>query len=263
MKRIGPATVGLIGFGALARQVFASFEGQPIRWIVLLREGSTADVPTEATVVTSLEDLVDTRPRVVIEAAGQQSVVAFVPALLRSGIPVIVASVGALADETAAIEIASARRTSAAPLVIPSGAIGGLDYLAAVANLPDTRVTYRLRKPTAAWRAELEALGLSRTTAPVTLFEGSPAEAAKLYPKNLNAAFTAALTVQPAQISVAVIADPALTANVHEIEVASSAGQATFRFANAPSPDNPRTSLVTALSLAAALRKFLDEGEKT
>lgn len=260
MKRIGPASVGLIGFGALARQILASFEGQPIRWIVLLREGSTTEVPTEATVVRNLEDLVAARPHMVVEAAGQQSVAAFVPTLLQSGIPVVVASVGALADETTAAEIATARRMSGTRLIIPSGAIGGLDYLAAVACLPDTRVKYRLKKPVAAWRTELEALGLSKTTEPVTLFEGTPAEAARRYPKNLNAAFTAALTVQPAQTIVAVIADPALTANVHEIEVESTAGEATFRFSNAPSPDNPKTSFVTALSLVAAVRNFLDEG---
>ncbi|WP_113452135.1 aspartate dehydrogenase domain-containing protein [Rhizobium sp. SYY.PMSO] len=266
MTAIEPTTVGLIGFGTLARQLVAALpdrtDGPIVRWIALLREGSTAAIPSDITVVRRLEDMVATQPCVVVEAAGQESVAACVPALLRSGISVIVASVGALADETTAAAIAEARRQSGARLVMSSGAIGGLDYLAAVAGLADTRVVYRLKKPVAAWCAELGALGLAETTQAVTLFEGTPAEAARLYPKNLNAAFTAMLAVQPARITVSVVADPGITANIHEIDIESAAGTASFRFANTPSYDNPKTSAVTALSLAAAVRNFLDKGVK-
>jgi aspartate dehydrogenase len=58
---------------------------------------------------------------------------------------------------------------------------------------------------------------------------------------------------------VRVVADPAARGNTHEIEAKSAAGEAHFRFVNAPSPDNPKTSMVTALSLAAAVRRVLDE----
>ncbi|AYD04204.1 aspartate dehydrogenase domain-containing protein [Neorhizobium sp. NCHU2750] len=255
-------TVGLIGFGALAKEVVAALEGQGVRWVVLLREGSSASPPASALVVTGVDQLIAASPQVVIEAAGQGSVPAYVPALLAAGLPVIVASIGALADDATAMAIAEARKQSGARLVIPSGAIGGLDYLAAVSGLPDAIVRYRLSKPVAAWKAELEARGYGDLTEPAVLFEGSPAEAARLFPKNTNAAFTAALVAHPAAISVSVIADPALESNMHEIEVTSAAGQAWFRFANAPSPDNPKTSAVTGLSLAAAARDILTNGRK-
>lgn len=257
-----PIILGLIGFGAMARQLFTAFEGAPIRWVVLLREDSSTAVPPGVRVVTSLEQLIQAGPRLAIEAAGQQSVVAYVPKLLEAGISVVVASVGALSDEETAQALDNARQSSWPRLIIPSGAIGGMDYLSAVSVLPDTKVKYKLRKPFAAWKAELEALGLSSSTTAVTLFEGSPSEAARLYPKNLNAAFTASLAVRPAEIIVEVIADPDVMTNVHEIEIESAAGIAEFRFMNAPSPDNPKTSTVTALSLAAAVRNFLADGGK-
>ncbi|WP_256368929.1 aspartate dehydrogenase domain-containing protein [Agrobacterium sp. a22-2] len=257
-----PVTVGIIGFGALASQVMTALDTPAIRWVVLLREGSCATPPAPAKIVTAVDRLIAERPQLVIEAAGQASVGAFVPTILRAGIPVVVASVGALAAEETARAIHDARKLSGARLVIPSGAIGGLDYLAAVSALPDAKISYRLRKPLAAWRDELAALGLSDTAEPVVLFEGSPAEAAKLYPKNTNAAFTAGIVAYPAEVSVAVIADPGLASNVHEIEVSSAAGQALFRFANAPSPGNPKTSAVTALSLAAVARDLLEKGRK-
>ncbi|MBB3966779.1 aspartate dehydrogenase domain-containing protein [Rhizobium metallidurans] len=258
MASIEPVTVGLIGFGALAKQVMAAFETSAVRWVVLLREGSSASPPAPTAIVKSVGEMLAAHPRVVIEAAGQRSVAAYVPQLLRAGVPVVIASIGALAEPETAQAVGEARAASGARLVIPSGAIGGLDYLAAVSILPDTTINYRLKKPVAAWRAELDALGLTDVVGPVTLFEGSPSEAAKLYPKNTNAAFTAALIAHPTAISVAVVADPGLTSNIHEIEVRSSAGEALFRFANAPAPDNPKTSVVTGLSLAAAARDLLE-----
>lgn len=262
MTQSGPATIGLIGFGALARQIVAALEDRPIRWIALVRETSAAPTGHGIARVTGLTELIGERPDLVVEAAGQESVASYVPALLEAGIPVVVASIGALADQELLERITRAGQSSGTRLIIPSGAIGGLDYLAAIARLPDVQIRYRLRKPVAAWRAELDALGLSDTKVAVTLFEGTPEEAAKLYPKNLNAAFTVALAVRPAQFSVAVIADPEVSTNIHEIDAESSAGQASFRFANAPSPDNPKTSAVTALSLAASIRNFLDDGAR-
>ncbi|RVA63808.1 DUF108 domain-containing protein, partial [Mesorhizobium sp. M7A.F.Ca.CA.001.11.2.1] len=44
----------------------------------------------------------------------------------------------------------------------------------------------------------------------------------------------------------------------HEIEPKSTAGTASFRLVNAPSASNPKTSMLTALSLVAALGELLD-----
>jgi aspartate dehydrogenase len=64
-------------------------------------------------------------------------------------------------------------------------------------------------------------------------------------------------------VTVRVIADPKAAGNTHEIEAESAAGTASFRFVNAPSPDNPKTSALTALSLVAALGELLDlEGHR-
>lgn len=262
MNRPEPVTLGLIGFGTLARHLVAACAGDDTRWVALVRHGSSAVPSNRVRLVDSLEDLIAARPWAVVEVAGPESVARYGPGLLRAGIPLVAASVGAFADQTIAHQLAEARQASGTRLVIPSGAIGGLDYLAAVARLPDVWIRYRLRKPFAAWRDELQKRGLFASQEPVVLFDGSPDEAVRLYPQNLNAAFTVALTVHPSPCRVEVIADPTATDNVHEIEVTSSAGQASFRFVNTPSVANPKTSVVTALSLEAALRNLLAEGVK-
>ncbi|RUZ82296.1 DUF108 domain-containing protein, partial [Mesorhizobium sp. M7A.F.Ca.CA.001.14.1.1] len=59
-------------------------------------------------------------------------------------------------------------------------------------------------------------------------------------------------------VTVRVVADPKAAGNTHEIEVESTAGTASFRLVNAPSASNPKTSMLTALSLVAALGELLD-----
>ncbi|WP_377288297.1 aspartate dehydrogenase domain-containing protein [Rhizobium sp. SG2393] len=250
--------IGLIGFGAMARGIHACLPADGIAWRVLRKAEAPGDLPDGLTDAGSLDALIAARPRVIVEAAGQDAVAAYVPAVLAAGIPAVVASVGALADAATFAAVEAARRASGAALILPAGAVGGLDYLAAIAHLPDASILYTARKPPSAFGEELAARGIEVGHDAVTLFEGSPADAARRYPRNLNVAFSIALAARPAPVTVRVIADPAVGGNQHEIEASSGAGTASFRFTNAPSPDNPKTSAVTAMSVAAAIRPFLN-----
>lgn len=251
-------TLGIIGFGTIAREIVSAFPVDSVRWVALIREGAHPALPANVRTVTQLDALIDAQPKAVVEAASQDAVAAYVPALLEAGIPTIIASIGAFSDPILAARLTDASRNSGARFILPSGALGGLDYLRAIAALPDARVRYTSRKPPAAWAAELASAGLSADNGAITLFEGTPAQAAKLYPKNLNAAFAVALAAGIDKVTVSVVADPKAIGNTHEIEVESSAGTASFRVVNAPSPSNPKTSMLTALSLVAALGELLD-----
>ena len=54
------------------------------------------------------------------------------------------------------------------------------------------------------------------------------------------------------------MADPAVSLNTHEIEAEEPLGIALMRSANRPAPHNPKTSALTAASLAATVRRLLD-----
>ncbi|MCB4770114.1 aspartate dehydrogenase [Ancylobacter sp. Lp-2] len=258
-RHVGQRPIGLIGFGAIGRALAATLGADPAYRLTVLRRGDGA-LLAGVDAVDTLEALIAARPALVVEAAGQGAVAEYGPALLEAGISLVVASTGALADDGLLHRLTLAAATSGARLVVPAGAIGGLDYLAAIAGLPDARVRYISRKPPAAWSEELRALGHDPVSlaAEVVLFEGGAAEAAARYPRNLNAGLTVALAVGPALAGVSVVADPAVTSNTHEITVESPAGRAAMRFTNRPSPDNPKTSVLTALSLVAAVRRHFD-----
>lgn len=248
--------VALIGFGAIGQALAADLGRDPAYRLAVLTH-DVAQLPATLRALPDVEALIAARPALVVEAAGQSAVAQYGPELLDAGISLVIASTGALADDGMLQRLTESARASGARLIVPAGAIGGLDYLTAVAGMEGATVRYISRKPPAAWRAELAALGHApeRLVSAVVLFEGSAAEAARRYPRNLNAGLTVALAAGPAVVNVEVVADPAVSCNTHEIEIESPAGSAMLRFANQPSPDNPKTSVVTALSLAQAVRR--------
>lgn len=250
--------VGLIGYGAAGRACAAVLLGDPrYRLTVLTRTPLEGALPERLSAVTSLDALIAARPQVIVEAASAEAFTAMVPACLRAGIDVVAASIGALQSADTGDAVTDACRASGARLFLPSGAVGGLDYLAAAAMSGDIAVIYVSRKPPAAWTAELAAAGLTADaeSREVTLFEGSAPDAARLYPRNLNAGLTVALAAGIDRTLVRVVADPSVTTNTHEITVTGAAGEAFLRFANRPSPDNPKTSMITALSLASVVQR--------
>lgn len=263
---MGVRHIGLIGVGAIGRDVVArlSTSAASSRFTTLRRTRDETDAGS-ATIkqVSSVEALIAAAPDVVIEVAGHQALQELVPRILGAGISVIAASAGSLVQDDGEGMLAATLQDCAAKhgarLIVPAGAIGGLDYLAAVAPLDDLHIEYTSRKPPDAWLDELAARGLQAQDihGELVLFEGSVAEAARLYPRNLNVAATIALTIGNAgRIRVRVVIDSRAAGNTHEIECVSAAGRARFEFVNAPAPSNPKTSMVTALSVAQCVEAF-------
>jgi aspartate dehydrogenase len=250
--------MGLIGAGAIGRQVLAALAPSPdVELVVLLRPGRErpAGWSPAVSTVNSLEALLALQPKIVVECAGREAAAALVPSVLQSGVSVVLCSISVLADPQVLAAFEQLAERNKAAIVIPGGAVAGIDYLRAVSRLAGTQVTYISRKPPQAWQNELASLGHSpeHLAAPVTLFEGPAADAARLFPRNLNVALTIALAAGSAHTTVRVIADPSATGNDHEIDVSGPAGSAHMRFINAPSPDNPKTSALTALSVLHAI----------
>ena len=259
---MGVPLIGIIGFGAIGRDLTGRLSQDGHRLVVLLQQGSLSReaVPADAMVVHSARDLIGAAPDLVVEAAGHAALAALVPGLLQAGLTVVAASTGALADEELTTRLLDAATAGRSRLVIPAGALGGLDYLAALRGTADSTVRYTSRKPPTAWAVELAARGINPThlTTAITLFEGTASEAARRYPRNLNAGLTVALAAAGSTVVVRVVADPAVTLNTHEIVVESALGTASMTFSNRPSPENPKSSALTAASLAAAVRRHFE-----
>ena len=256
------ASVGLIGYGGIARDAVAALRacGGEVRFAgALCRPGGAAKAGAALPgidIVESLDALLAREPTVVAEVAGQGAVSEYGPDVLRRGADLMVISVGALAEPKLRDTLKTAAQSGGGRLLLPAGAIGGIDAIAAMRLGGLNMVRYRSRKPPAAWRgspaekiADLESLK-SRTV----LYRGTAGEAALLYPQNANVAAAVALAGLGFDATeVELVADPDAPGNVHEIEAEGAAGRFAIQLQGKPSRTNPKTSALAALSVARAL----------
>ncbi|WP_353056389.1 aspartate dehydrogenase [Sporosarcina luteola] len=157
-------------------------------------------------------------------------------------------SIGAFADPSFGNLVEQAAEASGRRIYLPSGAIGGLDVLKAATFAGSVEsVTLTTRKPAHSLTAE-------RMTAEQTLFEGSARDAIEQFPKNANVAIVLSLAgIGVEKTTVRIIADPAVSQNIHHIKAKGDFGEFDMTLKNNPSPDNPKTSHITGASILAAL----------
>jgi aspartate dehydrogenase len=207
-------------------------------------------------IVQSLDELLAHRPALIAEVAGQSAVAEFGEAVLRNGTDLLVISIGALADEALLERMRTAAETGGGRLLLPAGAIGGIDAVAAMRLGGLASVRYRSVKPPAAWRGSPAegAVDLGQLTQRAILYRGTAREAALRFPQNANVAATLALAgLGFEKTEVELVADPKAIGNSHEIEAEGASGSIVVRLQGKPSPQNPKTSALTALSIARAL----------
>jgi aspartate dehydrogenase len=255
-------SVGLIGYGGIARDVVAALRqaGGGIKIsAALCRPGQAARACAALSsidIVESLDDLLARRPSIVAEVAGQQAVAQHGPAILRRGCDLLVISVGALAEPGLLESLKAAARDGNSRVLLPAGAIGGIDAIASMRVGGLDRVRYRSRKPPAAWRGSPaeKVADLDKMASRTVLYRGTAGEAALLYPQNANVAAAVALAgLGFDKTEVELVADPDAPGNVHEIEAEGSAGHFAIQLQGKPSRTNPKTSALAALSVARAL----------
>jgi aspartate dehydrogenase len=255
--------VGLIGCGGMAQDVLAALRGSSENGVAvvgaLARRGRVAAARERLAgieIVESLDDLIACAPALIAEVAGQGAVAEHVETVLRRGVDCLVISVGALADPVLFARLKAAAQDGGSRILLPAGAIGGLDAIAAMRVAGLTSVRYRSRKPPAAWRgtpAERQ-LDLDALTRPTVLYKGTAGEAALLYPQNANVAAAVALAgLGFDATAVELVADPDAPGNVHEIEAEGAAGRFAIALQGRPSRSNPKTSALAAMSVARAL----------
>jgi aspartate dehydrogenase len=199
----------------------------------------------------------------VIESASQNAVRFIVPQALEAGRDVMVLSVGALADKELRERLFKLAEEKSCKLYFPSGAVVGIDGINSACAAGIFSVTLTTRKPLSglagAPRIVDMGIDIEKIEKETLLFEGSASEAVKAFPANVNVAATISLAgIGFERTKVRVIADPSLSRNVHEITVEGEFGKFTTRVENLPSPENPKTSYLAALSAISTLKKILN-----
>jgi aspartate dehydrogenase len=256
------STVGLIGYGGIARDVVAALHdsGSGVQIAAALCRPGRSDTARTALpgidIVETIGELLVCNPKVVAEVAGQQAIAEHGPEVLKRGVDLLIISIGALAEPALLDRLKTAANDGKSRVLLPAGAIGGIDAIAAMRVGGLNAVRYRSRKPPAAWRGSPaeKVADLDRLTGRTVLYRGHAGEAALLYPQNANVAAAVALAgLGFDKTEVELVADPEAPGNVHEIEAEGAAGRFAISLQGRPSRTNPKTSALAALSVARAL----------
>ena len=241
--------IGLLGCGNVGRIIAAHQEGFTVDALFDRITDHAEELAgiCGAPAFKDFESFISQDFDICVEAASVLAVREFAPAILEHKKNLLILSVGALSDtafRNHLIQIASEKNCK---IHIPSGAIMGLDNLkiGQISRL-DSILLKTTKSP--------ESLGMQVSTRTLA-FRGRANECIKQFPKNINVSVALALAAEH-DVNVELWADPAVDKNIHEIFITGEFGEASIRIVNQPSPDNPSTSYLAALSVLSLLKNL-------
>lgn len=246
--------IAVIGFGAIGQFLVNHLKSEPAIQVVSVLSASppTGSIPTAA----SIDELLNANPDMVVECAGHQALQQYGPPAMRAGKDLLIASVGALADRSLEEKLKRAAG-SGARLLIPAGALGGLDLLQTAKEAGLHTVEYVGRKGPAAWKgtAAEDLVDLRQVKRATTFLEGDARTAATTFPQNANV--VAALSLAGLgfeRTKVRLVVDPDATDNHHSYIAKGDFGEMSVNIASATLSANPKTSVLAPFSIIQTLK---------
>jgi aspartate dehydrogenase len=254
--RIGLAGLGAIGM-AIARRLDMGIPGL-LLVAAAARDNSAAQARLAANGIAARMVAAAALPEhcdVIVECAPAAAFRSIAEPAIEAGRTLVALSAGALLDR---MELLDRAHQTGARILVPTGALIGLDAVRAAAEGSIGSVKLVSRKPPSglvgAPYLERHGVSLAGLTEPVKLFEGSAREGVRGFPANVNVSAALALAgIGPDRTRLEIWADPGISRNIHHIEVEADSARFAMTIENVPS-ENPRTGKITALSAIACLR---------
>ena len=203
--------------------------------------------------IVSLADLAECD--IVVEAAPAAVFERVAMPTIEQGRVLVAVSVGALLPR---MHLVRRAQQTGARIVVPTGALIGLDAVRAVAEGPIDSVTLETRKPPSGLEGApyllehgIQVLGI---TEPLCVFRGQRDGCRGGFPANVTSPRRWHWPASADAHAGRDLADPGVTRNTHTTASEAEAARLTMTIENVPSAENPRTGKVTALSVLACLR---------
>lgn len=188
----------------------------------------------------------------VVECASRAAVHRLVHPVTAVGADLLVTSVGAFLEPGFAHRLSS---SGPGRVRASHGAIGGLDLLASARCAAEyERVSMRtIRRPATLiqqWMDPEEVARIASADRPIRVFTGSPDDAVRLFPHQLNIVAAVALAIGGAdRLTVELDGDPDATSSTHRIEAVGPLGHYLFEVSHEPSDTKPQSSAITPYSV--------------
>lgn len=193
-----------------------------------------------------------------VEAVSAPSTYELIRQALLSKRSVLAMSVGNLLSAGDLFHLANQNKCH---VLIPSGAIAGIDAIKAAGLAGIDQINLTTRKPPTGFlnNPYLAKKGLdpSNIRKETILFDGDVASAVKNFPQNINVAATLALASQCREkLTIRIMTSPKYKTNSHTIELMGPFGRIVTQTDNVVCPDNPKTSYLAVLSGIQTLKQY-------
>ncbi|MDE2027007.1 MAG: DUF108 domain-containing protein [Candidatus Omnitrophica bacterium] len=256
--------VGILGCGAIGSRIAKSIKDDGRAVLTGLfdinpakSENLQKHLPQKNIVKKSYDELLHASD-LVVEAVNAPDTRELVRRALLARKDVLIMSVGKFIEGESIFALAQKQGVR---VLIPSGAIAGVDALKAVSQQRIDRITLTTRKPIYGFAdnafVQQKRINLSQITKETILFEGNVREAVKCFPQNINVAATIALASGARdKLRIRIATSPEFKVNSHEIEAAGDFGRLVTKTENVVCPDNPKTSYLAVLSAVRTLKEY-------
>ena len=214
-------------------------------------------IPQKNVVKKSYQELL-ANSDLVVEAVNAPDTHQLVRQALLAKKDVLVMSVGKFIEGESILKLAQKQGVR---VLIPSGAIAGIDAIKAASLQRIDGITLTTRKPIYGFAdnayVQERRINLSQIKKETILFDGNVREAVKCFPQNINVAATIALASNAKdKLRIRIATSSEFKVNSHEIEVVGEFGRLVTKTENVVCPDNPKTSYLAVLSAVRTLKEY-------
>jgi aspartate dehydrogenase len=258
--------IGVVGCGAIGSRIAKSVQKDLKKYCELsgiydIDEDKSFNLVKELGVMdclkTSLEDLIKDCD-LIVESVNAKDTRHIVKSALRAKKNVLAMSVGKLLN---AHDLFNLAKKNHCHILLPSGAIAGVDAIKAASLANIDHITLTTRKPPSGFRNNpyfaKKKIDISRIKKETVLFDGDVDTAVELFPQNINVAATVSLACQSkSKMRIRIMTSPHYKRNSHEIEMSGEFGSMITKTDNVVCPDNPKTSYLAVLSGLQTLKQF-------
>ena len=261
--------VGILGCGAIGSRMALAIRDE-LKYHAVV--AGVFDVQTERAeklakkfsrgriIKRSIEELIQSCD-LMVEAVNAKDTRKLIQQALSAEKDVLVMSVGKLLDAKEIFRLANKNRCR---LLVPSGAVAGLDAIKAASQRNISKITLTTRKPTFGFTQNAyissKHIDLTKIKSETVLFDGNVAAAVEHFPQNINVAAAIALaSMAQDKLRIRIITSPEYKLNSHEIEVIGDFGRLVTRTENEVCPDNPKTSYLAVLSAIQTLKQYFQD----
>jgi aspartate dehydrogenase len=261
--------VGILGCGAIGSRIAVAVKDELRDFAVVAgvfdvqneRAEKLAKKFSRARIIKrSIEELIESCD-LMVEAVNAKDTQKLIGQALKAKKDVLVMSVGKLLG---AKDIFRTARKNRCHLLVPSGAVAGLDAIKAASQRKIAKIVLTTRKPTFGFTQNpyitRKRIDLTKITSETVLFDGDVKTAVEHFPQNINVAAAIALaSLAEDKMRIRIITSPEYKLNSHEIEVVGDFGRLITRTENEVCPDNPKTSYLAVLSAIQTLKQYFQE----